>query len=125
MSFSQTCGGANPAEPKPAQQKVEIMTLLFTDMVGSTRLKEELGNEEAVGQIEKHHSLIRQLIGEFPEAFEVDNAGDGFFIAFRRASDAVRFALLMQSRLHGWNRRNSRKLMDRVAIHVGEVIVET
>lgn len=119
--ISDEAGQQNPALPR---HKLEIMTLLFTDMVGSTRLKEELGTELAVRLIEEHHALIRRSIHEFAGAFEVDNAGDAFFIAFRRVSDAVRFALQMEARLRLWNQPHPQPIADRIGIHVGEVIVE-
>ena len=41
MTFNPASGESGS---EPGRQKVEIMTLLFTDMVGSPRWKEELGN---------------------------------------------------------------------------------
>lgn len=99
------------------------MTLVFTDMVGSTQLKEQLGTPEALALIEQHHTKLRALLHTFPEAVEVETAGDSFFLAFTRPSDAVRFALQWQTRLRRWNRSRREKLADRIGIHVGEVAV--
>lgn len=98
--------------------------MLFTDLVGSTRLKEELGNTEAVRLILEHHALVRGLLREYPDGFEISTAGDSFFLAFRRPSDAVAFALRLQGRVEQWNRGLRAKLLDRVGIHTGEVTVE-
>ncbi len=98
--------------------------MLFTDLVGSTRLKEELGNTEAVRLILEHHGLVRGLLREYPDGFEISTAGDSFFLAFRRPSDAVAFALRLQGRVERWNRGLRAKLLDRVGIHAGEVTVE-
>ncbi len=98
--------------------------MLFTDLVGSTRLKEELGNTEAVRLILEHHGLVRGLLREYPDGFEISTAGDSFFLAFRRPSDAVAFALRLQGRVERWNRGLHAKLLDRVGIHTGEVTVE-
>lgn len=103
----------------------EVMTLLFTDLVGSTRLKEDLGNVEALRLIHEHHSMVRSLLGEYREGFEISTAGDSFFLAFRKPSDAVSFALRLQNRLQRWNRRQNHKLRDRIGIHAGEVTVES
>jgi len=98
--------------------------MLFTDLVGSTRLKEDLGNTEAVRLILEHHGLVRGLLRGYPDGFEISTAGDSFFLAFRRPSDAVAFALRLQGRVERWNRGLSAKLLDRVGIHTGEVTVE-
>jgi len=100
------------------------MTMVFTDLVGSTRLKEELGNSEAVRLILEHHALVRGLLREYADGFEISTAGDSFFLAFRRPSDAVAFALRLQGRVRRWNRGQRAKLLDRVGIHTGEVTVE-
>ena len=47
------------------------MTMLFTDLVGSTRLKEDLGNTEAVRLILEHHGLVRGLLRGYPDGFEI------------------------------------------------------
>lgn len=118
----------DPPETAPASgglSRHEVMTLVFTDLVGSTRLKEELGNPGALRLIHGHHALVRELLREYPEGFEVSTAGDSFFIAFRRPSDAVAFALRLQVRLRTWNAGRTHPLQDRIGIHAGEVTVET
>ncbi|MGE3311838.1 MAG: CHASE2 domain-containing protein [Limisphaerales bacterium] len=100
------------------------MTMLFTDLVGSTRLKEELGNTEAVRLILEHHALVRGLLKGYADGFEISTAGDSFFLAFRRPSDAVAFALRLQGRVERWNQGLRAKLLDRIGIHTGEVTVE-
>ena len=64
-----------------------VVTLLFTDVEGSTRLLQELGD----GYGEALHEHRRRLRAAFVahEGVEVDTQGDAFFVAFARASDAV------------------------------------
>src|SRR5690606_26288183 len=107
-----------------ALDRREVMTLLFTDLVGSTRLKEDLGNVHALRLIQEHHAHVRALLREYPDGLEISTAGDSFFLAFRKPSDAVSFALRLQARLQQWNQKNDRKLLDRIGIHSGEVTVE-
>lgn len=54
--------------------------MLFTDIVGSTRLKQDLGNRVAVELIQRHHVVVRDLLAQFAGAEEIDTAGDSFFI---------------------------------------------
>jgi len=107
-----------------AQPRTGLVTLVFTDIVGSTQLKQTLGDREAVGRIQRHHALVRDLVRPFPDAQEVSTAGDSFFLLFARPSDAVRFALQLQHRLReqGWG--DPHAVRDRIGIHLGEVVVE-
>jgi predicted ATPase len=64
-----------------------VVTLLFTDVEGSTRLLHELGD----GYGDALHEHRRRLRAAFADhdGVEVDTQGDAFFVAFGRASDAV------------------------------------
>src|SRR5688500_20200830 len=82
---------------KQAQLKVEefrrkhrigVVTLLFTDIVGSTRLKQSLGDGDAVSLIKQHQEIIRNILVDFREGEEISTAGDSFFIIFTKPSDA-------------------------------------
>jgi class 3 adenylate cyclase len=66
------------------------VTLVFTDIEGSTQLLRRLGPDYARVQ-EEHHRLLRETIERF-DGREVDTQGDAFFIAFRSAHDAVNAA---------------------------------
>ena len=68
-----------------------VVTLLFTDVEGSTRLLEGLGD----GYGDALHEHRRRLRAAFAahDGVEVDTQGDAFFVAFGRASDAIAAAL--------------------------------
>jgi DNA-binding NarL/FixJ family response regulator len=87
------------------------ITLLFTDIEGSTRLVQELGDRYA-GALEQHRQVVRGAVrahgGE-----EVDCRGDEFSIAFGDAQAAVAAAAAMQEGLTG-------DLRIRVGVHTGE-----
>lgn len=73
------------------------VTLLFTDIEGSTRTLESLG--DAYGEtLEEHHRRIRDAVRQ-QGGVEVDVRGDGFFVAFERADDAVQAAANAQTAL--------------------------
>jgi predicted ATPase len=73
------------------------VTLLFSDIEGSTSLLRELGDNytEALAD---HHDVFRTALADHG-GVEVDTQGDAFFAAFARASDAVTAAAEIQSRL--------------------------
>ena len=100
--------------------RIELLTLLFTDIVDSTMLKQTLGEREAVAAIQRHHSVIREILSPFSEGEEIKIAGDSFFIVFTKPSDAVKFSLLVQARLRALSSEVGQPIFDRIGIHVGE-----
>jgi predicted ATPase/class 3 adenylate cyclase len=93
------------------------VTLLFTDVEGSTTLLRRLG--PGYGEaLETHRRLLRQAFSDH-EGREVDTQGDAFFYAFARASDAVRAADAAQRALANadWPGRV------RMGLHTGEPLL--
>ena len=74
------------------------VTFLFTDIERSTELARQLGAEFGPIRAE-HHRIMRAAI-QAHGGHEIDTAGDGFFVAFDRAGDAVAAALGAQRLLH-------------------------
>jgi WD40 repeat protein/class 3 adenylate cyclase/tRNA A-37 threonylcarbamoyl transferase component Bud32 len=103
------------------RHRVGLLTLVFTDVVDSTKLKQTVGEREGVAAIERHHAAIREVLGQFNEGEEIETAGDSFFIVFTKPSDAVKFSLLVQARLRELAAEAGRLVLDRIGIHVGEV----
>jgi class 3 adenylate cyclase len=64
------------------------VSLLFTDVEGSTRLLQELGRERYVEALEAHRRLLRDVFKRHG-GVEVEMQGDSFFFAFASAHDAV------------------------------------
>jgi predicted ATPase/class 3 adenylate cyclase/tetratricopeptide (TPR) repeat protein len=71
-----------------------VVTFLFTDIEGSTRLLHELGDAYAAA-LQEHRRILREAF-ETHGGVEVDTQGDAFFVAFARASDAVAAAAAAQ-----------------------------
>jgi class 3 adenylate cyclase len=104
--------------------RVAVLTLVFTDIVGSTKLKQEFGDQKSVLAIQQHHAAIREILSRFSQGEEIETAGDSFFIVFTNPSDAVKFSLFAQARLRASAAETARPIFDRIGIHVGEVLVE-
>src|SRR2546428_3716435 len=68
-----------------------VVTLLFTDVEGSTRLLHELGDDYGKALLE-HRRRLRAAFADH-EGVEVDTQGDAFFVAFARASSAAAAAV--------------------------------
>lgn len=97
-----------------------MAVLLFTDLVGSLRLKSELGVEAYAAGLRRHDQIIRTVISGFVDARILKDTGDGVFASFGRVSDAVNSALLIQSLLTNETWPNQ-PLRVRVGIGLGEV----
>jgi class 3 adenylate cyclase len=94
------------------------VTFLFTDIEGSTRLLQELG--DAYGEVVRdHRRLLREQLGE-KGGTEVDTQGDAFFYSFPRARDAVAGAVAAQRALikHDWP--DGAQVRVRMGLHTGE-----
>src|SRR5215210_1312015 len=94
------------------------VTLLFTDIAGSTWLLRRLGDAYA-GVLAKHQRLLREAFAAHGGR-EVDTQGDAFFVSFPRAMDAVQAAIEAQRALaaHPWP--DGAAVRVRMGLHTGE-----
>jgi class 3 adenylate cyclase len=104
------------------QRLTGLVTLLFTDMVDSTALKQRLGRQ-SFEVFEKHHQLVRDCLARFPNAREIETAGDSFFLIFAVPSDAVEFSLILQAKLRVLFQSAGVAVQDRIGINLGEVVI--
>jgi pimeloyl-ACP methyl ester carboxylesterase len=68
-----------------------LATVLFTDIVGSTKRAAELGDRRWRELLEQHHGIVRRQLSQF-RGREVDTAGDGFLATFDGPGRAIRCA---------------------------------
>jgi predicted ATPase len=91
------------------------VTFLFSDIEGSTRLLDELGDRYAE-LLAEHHRRMRAAFGP-RGGVEVDTAGDAFFVAFERPADALAAAAAAQETLAEID------LRVRMGIHTGQPLL--
>ena len=106
------------------KHRIALLTMLFTDIVGSARLKQLLGDRAAIALMDRHHAVIREVLARFPEGEEISTAGDSFFIVFAKPSDAAHFALLAQNGVRALARETGQPVLDRIGVHVGEIFIQ-
>ena len=94
------------------------VTLLFTDIAGSTQLLQQLGDQYA-GILTTYRQLLRAAFQQW-NGYEVDTQGDAFFVAFARATDAVSAAVSAQRSLHTHSWPEGVEVRVRVGVHTGE-----
>ena len=78
--------------PPQASPDRILATVLFTDVVDSTRRASELGDQRWRELLDRHDELLRHEFGRF-RGREVTKAGDGFLAAFDGPARAVQCAL--------------------------------
>jgi class 3 adenylate cyclase len=97
------------------------VTFLFSDIEGSTRLLEELGDR--YGDVHREHRrILRDQLGT-AGGQEIDTQGDAFFFSFVRAKDAVAGAVAAQRELSGQDWPAGVEVKVRMGLHTGEPTV--
>ena len=105
-----------------AMTETTTATVLFTDVVGSTRLRQHQGETAAHEIMNAHNEIVRRQIGEHAGQ-EVKTAGDSFMVAFDSARKAVECAVSVQRALHDYNRQHpAHPVKVRIGLHTGEAI---
>jgi predicted ATPase/class 3 adenylate cyclase len=101
-----------------AELPTGTVTFLFTDIEGSTRLLQELGDRYAKVR-DEHAAIIRRAVAECG-GVEVSTHGDSFFLVFRAPAGAVEAAVAAQRGLtaHDWS--PDPPIRVRMGLHTGE-----
>ena len=86
-------------ERQPVGLDTILSTVLFTDIVGSTKKQVSLGDHRWKQLVERHHELVRDALESW-RGVENDTAGDGFYATFEGPARAIRCAQEIVSRVH-------------------------
>ena len=100
-------------------QPTGTVTLLFSDIEGSTALLQRLGVDTYSEALDQHRRLFRGAFERYG-GYEVDCEGDAFFVAFSRAEDAVGAAAEAQQALAQAEWHDECEVRVRMGIHTGE-----
>lgn len=91
-----------------------LATVMFTDIVNSTKLAAELGDRAWRELLSRHHAIVRGMLARY-RGTEIDTAGDGFFASFDGPARAIRCGRAIADAV------TSLGLEIRAGIHTGEV----
>lgn len=98
------------------------VTIMFTDIEGSTALRTSLGDRETDELFRQHDELIRKLVAEHNGYDQHAALGDGFLVVFVSTKRAVACAIAIQRALDAFNRtRSGTPLQVRIGLNTGEV----
>jgi class 3 adenylate cyclase len=105
-----------------ARSSTGTVTLLFTDLVGSTELIDRLGDEAGDRLLRDHFAILRKAAREH-SGREVKSLGDGLMLAFASALGAVACAVSMQRRIAAYaERAGGEDVGLRIGLNAGEAI---
>jgi class 3 adenylate cyclase len=105
------------------QPGAATMTVLFTDLVGSTAMRSTLGDDRADLVQREHDDLLARIIDDH-RGTVVKGLGDGIMAVFQAPSEGVAAAVAIQQAITRRNRRADVELALRMGLSVGEVRVE-
>jgi pimeloyl-ACP methyl ester carboxylesterase/class 3 adenylate cyclase len=97
----------------PAVPDSRVSTLMFTDIVGSTQMASEIGNQRFGDLLEAHHKTVRSELSQY-RGEEIDTAGDGFLASFDGPARAIKCALAIVNSLDALG------ITCRIGLHTGE-----
>jgi predicted ATPase/class 3 adenylate cyclase len=107
-----------PTMASPPELPTGTVTFLFTDIEGSTRLLQELGDEWG-DVLQDQRALMRAAITA-NQGIELGTEGDSFFVVFASATNATRTVVVAQQALasHVWP--GGKPVRVRMGLHAGE-----
>jgi class 3 adenylate cyclase len=115
---------ADPGRPDPASLDTSLLVVFFSDMKGSTALKEDMTERWDEGAFQRlrheHDALLAEVITRDRAGEVIKSTGDGFLAVFSKPSTAVERALEIQERLRGHP-----QIRVRIGMDMGEVSVES
>ena len=118
------------AARKPGRRKASkapppsgMVTILFTDVEGSTALTQRLGDAKARGLLREHERMVREALKAHGGS-EVKTMGDGFMASFGSATKALECAIAIQRAFAEHNESAPEPILVRVGLNAGEPIAE-
>jgi class 3 adenylate cyclase len=109
---------------RPAAAPDGTVTILFTDIEGSTVINERLGDVRWLELLRIHNRLVREQVHAFG-GFEVKSQGDGFMVAFPSARRAIQCAQAIQDSVTRYLAEHpDGPIRVRIGLHTGEAIRE-
>jgi class 3 adenylate cyclase len=100
--------------PSHAEVDRTLATVMFTDIVDSTKRAVAMGDLRWRDLLDAHHGIVRHELSRY-NGREIDTAGDGFFATFDGPARAIRCACAVRDGMGGLG------IDGRVGVHTGEV----
>ena len=111
---------------RAVKQKFQrVLTVMFTDLKGSTAIAEAAGDIAVRGMLKRHHDLVTEAV-QANKGTLVKTIGDGSLSHFEQALDACRAAAAIQRGMEQLNISKTYKtlLLARIGMHTGDCLLE-
>jgi len=109
--------------PAGADAGAGLLTILFTDLAGSTALTQRLGDAAAQELLRAHNTIVRERLREHGGT-ELKSMGDGFMASFPSGSRALECAIAIQQALAAYNDGRKDAILVRIGLNAGEPVAE-
>jgi class 3 adenylate cyclase len=121
-AIDEFLGEGEEAEAPPAPSG--LVTILFTDMEGSTTLTQRLGDARAQEVLRTHNRIVRDAL-KAHSGSEIKHTGDGIMASFASASRALECAIAIQRAFAQHNESNPDiPIRVRIGLNAGEPVAE-
>ncbi len=124
------CMGSSPANEigqvidKDGTWDSAVRTFLFTDIVNSTKITQEIGDGGSFMILKRHNEIVRNALQEYGGK-EVKHTGDGIMACFLSATRAVGCAQAIQLSLERFREKYTNiPLYVRIGLNAGEPVTE-
>jgi class 3 adenylate cyclase len=111
------------AAPEPSRQAGGLVTILFTDMEGSTSLTQRLGDAKAQEVLRTHNRIVRDALKEHTGS-EIKHTGDGIMASFSSATRALECAIAIQRAFAEHSKSAEEPIRVRIGLNAGEPVAE-
>jgi len=102
---------------------VAAVTVLFTDMEGSTTLTQQLGDAKAQELVRSHNGIVRDALARHGGS-EIKHTGDGIMASFVSTSRALECAIAIQRAVAARSEEEGIPFRVRIGLNCGEPVVE-
>lgn len=106
------------------QKSTAVLTIMFTDIKGFTRMTEEHGEAYSNKLRKQHDALVVPVIEKDGSGRVIKHIGDSVMAVFSEPSTAVARAIEVQEKLAQHNRTSEDKIEVRIGLHSGQVTTE-
>lgn len=114
----------NKPQAQAASSASRIMTVMFTDMVGSTDMTQAQGDRAAQYVVRRHNTIVRNALAQH-SGKEIKHTGDGIMASFSSSASGVEAAIAIQRAIRKHNTQTpDQPLHIRIGINAGEPIEE-
>jgi len=100
-----------------------LVTILFTDVEGSTALTQRLGDAKAQEVLRTHNRIVRDALKAHTGS-EIKHTGDGIMASFASATRALECAIVIQGAFAEHNEAAEEPIRVRIGLNAGEPVAE-